>query len=79
MKPIEYRRSCIITGETSYQVQQGEPQGTHSAVGVLQIGRVVWARSCEEYAPGQQISVYAEGVGVVRVESRLLRPTSVKL
>ncbi len=77
MKPNDYRKCCIIIGDTPYQVEGGGSKGTHSATGVLKIGRVVWARLNEEHAPEQRTSVYAEGVGIVHVESRLLRPTSV--
>lgn len=77
MKPAEYRQPCTITQETPYQIEPGELKGTHSSTGVLQIGRVVWLQhNPEEHAPEHRLSCYAEGIGIVSVESRCLHPSS---
>lgn len=54
MRPIDYRKCCIIIGDTPYHVEKGESKGTHSASGVLRIGRVVWTRKYEDCAPEQR-------------------------
>ena len=74
MKPVEYSESRIVTQDTPYEVE--DLKGTHSASGTLYLGRVVWVRkSPEGQSLEQHISVYAEGVGVVKLESRFLRPS----
>ncbi len=73
MKPVEYCESRIVTEDTPYQVE--DLKGTHSDSGILHLGRVVWVRkSFEEQRPEQYISVYAEGVGLVKLQSRFIRP-----
>ena len=73
MKPAEYTESRIVICDTPYRVKN--LKGTHSDPGILQTGRVVWAKkSDEEQGPEEQITVYAEGAGLVEVEARLLRP-----
>jgi len=79
MKSNEYRKCCVITGDTPYQVGEGESQGIHSATGVLKMGRVVWAKNNEDQTPEKQTSVFAKGVGVILVQSSHLRPTSVAI
>lgn len=77
MKPIEYCESCIVTEDTPYQVEGSDLKGTHSGTGILHLGRVVWIRkSLAEQGPEQRTTAYAEGVGLVSVESRFLRPSS---
>lgn len=79
MKPNEYRKCCIITRDTHYQVGEGESQGTHTATGVLKMGGVVWAKNNEDQTPEKQTSVFARGIGVILVQSSHLRPTSVAI
>ncbi len=77
VKPVEYCESCIVTEDTPYHVEGGDLKGTHSDTGILHLGRVVWIRkNPERQGPEQQVSVYAEGVGLVSVEARFLRPSS---
>jgi len=77
VKPVEYCESCIITEDTPYQVEGSDLKGTHSGTGVLNLGRVVWTKkNPKEPGPEQHVSVYAEGVGLVSLESRFLRPST---
>ncbi len=77
MKPAEYCESCIVTEDTPYQVEGSDLKGTHAGAGVLHLGRVVWTKkNPKEPSREQRVSVYAEGVGLVSLEQRFLRPTS---
>jgi len=73
VKPAEYSESRIVTEDAPYHVE--DLKGTHSDPGMLHLGRVVWGKkSPEGQSPEQRVSVYAEGVGLVSLESRFLRP-----
>lgn len=75
MKPNEYRGCYVVTQATPYNVEEGRLKGTHSGTGILEIGRVVWIREhAEEKVSEQQTYAYAEGVGLVSLESSSLRP-----
>ena len=70
MKPNEYRESYTVTQDIPFSLQEGQTQGTHSSTGVLEIGRVVWIREhAEENTLEPQTVVYAEGVGLMSLES----------
>ncbi len=71
MKPAEYSESRIVTEDAPYHVE--DLKGTHSDPGMLHLGRVVWGKkSPEGQSPEQRVSVYAEGVGLVSLESERL-------
>ena len=61
--------------DTPYQAE--ELTGTHSSVGTLHLGRVVWMKKdLQEQTTDQRVPVYAEGVGVVLLNRRSLRLSS---
>ena len=73
MKPNEYRECYTVTHEIPYQIEEGQLKGAHPGTGILQIGRVVWIREHPEQKSSQQRTwAYAEGVGVVSLESSSL-------
>ncbi len=73
MKPADYRQGCVVQQDTPYKVEKSD-QSTHSSEGVLRIGRVVWIqRKPEEPMDQATITAYAEGVGLVSLDPKLLK------
>ncbi len=73
MKPAEYSETRIVTQDTPYRVEA--LKGTHAGSGILHLGRVVWTKkSPEEPNLERRILAYAECIGIISVEARLLRP-----
>ena len=73
MIPAEYSEERVLSQDIPYQVEG--LKGTHAANGILHLGRIVWVRKgTEEQSPDQHVSAYADGVGLVSLESRFLEP-----
>ena len=73
MIPADYTEQRVVTQDVPYHVEG--LKGTHADDGTLHLGRVVWVKKgTEAQNPDQRVSVYAEGAGLVSVESRFLRP-----
>lgn len=70
-KPHDYQEQRVIRCETQYQVQEGFPKGSQAGSGVLKTGRVVWVRNDSD-AGGGATTAFAEGIGVVAVDSQSL-------
>lgn len=74
-KPKEFRSTCITTCEIPYEVQDGALKGTHASKGILENGRVVWLKAqSEEERPDFMVPAYAEGVGIILLDSRRVAP-----
>lgn len=73
-RPEEFRRSFTVVETLPYEVQDGTKIGAHASKGVLEVGRVVWLSDRHE-AAGEDIfvSAFAEGIGVVLLDSRSLK------
>ena len=67
-KPQDYRQERVVTCATSYEVHEGAQKGPHAGSGVLNAGRVVWVKEAPEPAV-EQVSAYAEGIGVISLRS----------
>ncbi len=69
--PAEYSEPRVVIQDTPYEAEA--LKGTHADHGTLHLGRVVWVKKgTEAQSTDQRITVYAEGVGLVTLESRLL-------
>ena len=74
LKPSDYSATYFINRETQYNVQEGSSKGTHAGTGTLHVGRVVWTQQNEEQrSPGDLVSCYAEGVGIVSLNPASLQ------
>jgi hypothetical protein len=70
MKPKEYRDLYTVTRNAPYLTGEG---GTPRCGGVLNIGKAVYLQErSKEKRPGGSVSAYAEGIGVILVDSRFL-------
>ena len=73
MKPKEYRDLYTLTRNAPYQTGEGE---TPRCGGVLNIGKAVYLQEgAKEKSPSGPVSAYAEGIGVILVDSRYLMRT----
>ncbi len=75
IKPEGYRHCCIVVQNTPYQIENREHNGMPPEGGVLPMGTVVWVK--QRHAQGADLRVlgYAEGIGIISVEPRYLRPS----
>ncbi|MGI4830577.1 MAG: hypothetical protein ACRYFU_20620 [Janthinobacterium lividum] len=71
-KPQEYRQQRIVSHETQYRADEHLPHGPQAASGVLATGRVVWVRDGAKLPPESVVSAYAEGIGIVALDSQSL-------
>lgn len=73
MRPENYRQACTVLSDIHYEVQPGAPKGTHASSGILHKGRVVWIQKKPEESKAESVvSAYAEGVGIISLDPRLL-------
>jgi hypothetical protein len=73
MKPKEYRDLYTLTRNAPYLTGEG---GAPKCGGVLNIGRAVYLREgAKEKKPSGPVSAYAEGIGIILIDSRLLMRT----
>jgi hypothetical protein len=73
MKPKEYRDPYTLTRNAPYLTGEG---GTPRCGGVLNIGRAVYLQEgTKEKRLSGPVSAYAEGIGVILVDSRFLMRT----
>jgi hypothetical protein len=73
MKPKEYRELYTLTRNAPYLTGEG---GTPRCGGVLNIGKAVYLQEgAKEKKPSGPVSVYADGIGVILVDSRFLMRT----
>ncbi|MDP9051148.1 MAG: hypothetical protein M3O31_10600 [Acidobacteriota bacterium] len=74
-KPQDFKEESVIHRDTPYKADDRFPKGPQCESGVLTVGRVVWTEEAIETSESDQtIMAFAEGVGVVSVETRNLRP-----
>jgi len=72
-KPDDFRHMYMTVGNMPYEVVEGTPKGSQNAKGSLGIGRVIWLRTTlEEITLGSRVPGYAEGIGIITVDSRML-------
>ena len=72
-KPAEYGEQRIIRNDTTYQVNEQHGKGPQAGSGVLTTGRVVWIENARDLQQNQPtIQAFAEGIGVVSVNTRSL-------
>jgi hypothetical protein len=73
MKPKEYRDLYTLTRNAPYLTGEA---GTPRCGGVLNIGKAVYLKQgAKEKRSSGPVSAYAEGIGVIVVDSRFLMPT----
>jgi hypothetical protein len=73
MKPKEYRDLYTLTRNAPYLTGEG---GTPRCGGVLNIGKAVYLQEgAKEKRSSGPVSAYAEGIGVIQVDSRFLLRT----
>ena len=73
-KPQELRVQRVLASQTEYQVTDTSRKGPQTGSGILAAGRVVWIQ--EAFGPESQqgsVPAYAEGIGVVSLDTRCLR------
>ncbi len=73
-KPPDFKIEYALTQSVPYECADLGKKGTHASKGILHTGRVVWLR--DDAAEGdsqQQVSVYADGIGMVSLERRFIR------
>ena len=69
-KPNDFRETYILAADVPYRVADPISHGTHAGEGTLHRGRVVWLRNEAPPREAQtQIPVFAEGVGLVLLDS----------
>ena len=71
MKPKEYRDPYTLTRNAPYLTGEA---GTSGCGGVLNVGKAVYLKHGVKKSNGP-VSAYAEGIGVIRVDSRFLMQT----
>ena len=72
-KPQEFQQQTTIQQETPYQIDPRYPKGPQASSGVLGAGRVVWTSKDEAASEQGEATAFADGIGVVSVESASLR------
>jgi hypothetical protein len=73
MKPKEYRELYTLTRNAPYLTGEG---ATPRCGGVLNIGKAVYLQEgAKEKRPSGSVSAYADGIGVILVDSRFLMRT----
>lgn len=72
-KPQEYREQRIVSHDTQYRADERLAHGPQAASGVLTTGRVVWVKRAADLPQEQSVvSAYAEGIGIVALDSQSL-------
>jgi hypothetical protein len=72
-KPEEFRHTCIVKHDVEYRVEESDPKGPYAAQGVLHVGRVVWLKSQPaEILAGAVVTCFAEGIGLIEINSSVL-------
>jgi hypothetical protein len=72
-KPDDVRHTYTTASTMHYEVVEGTPQGSQNSKGSLELGRVIWLRTTlEETTSDHMVPGYAEGIGIITVDSRLL-------
>jgi hypothetical protein len=73
MKPKEYRDLYTLTRNAPYLTGEG---GTPRCGGVLNLGKAVFLQEgAKEKRSSGLVSAYADGIGVIQVDSRFLMRT----
>jgi hypothetical protein len=73
-----YRETCTVTHNVPYRVEKGSLKGARSSAGILSPGRVVWIQKPLEKGTLEHcVPAYAEGIGIISVDSRFLVPSRV--
>jgi hypothetical protein len=73
-KPDDFRHTYTTTGTMPYEVVEGTAKGSQNSKGSLGLGRVIWLRATLEEATSEHmVPAYAEGIGIITVDSRMLR------
>lgn len=73
MKPSQYRETYTLARNAPYQIDDEAYKGTPWNGGVLNIGRVVFLnKQAAEKKPIGSVSAYADGIGVISLDSRFL-------
>jgi hypothetical protein len=73
LKPSDYRETYVVSQDLSFCAIQLSIEGTSQRQGTLHTGQMVSLQAtCPATASDAQVSVYAEGLGLVRINSRWL-------
>jgi hypothetical protein len=73
MKQKEYRETYSLTQNAPYQIDDDAYKRTPWSGGVLSAGRVVYLyQQAGDEKPDGSVSAYAEGIGVISLDSRFL-------
>ena len=72
-KPENWTEQCIVSEDTPYTgAEKVSQDNTHSGDGMLQSGRVVW-KQVSDGSAGGLVTVYADGIGLVSINSSALK------
>ena len=72
-KPDDFRYTYTTASTMPYEVVEGSAQGSQNSKGSLGLGRVIWLRTTlEEFTSKYMVQGYAEGIGIITVDSRML-------
>lgn len=69
-RPQDYDELRVTVRNMTYQCEDENFNGMHTAGGVLSKGQMVWIRKSPAFA--YKISAYVEGVGLVIIDPRFL-------
>ena len=73
VRPEEYRNSYVLRNSIPYEIANGAVRGAVSSSGTFDMGRVLWFKHELADGPMDELRMaYAEGVGLVAVDRRLL-------
>jgi hypothetical protein len=72
MKQKEYRETYSLAQNAPHQIDDDASEGTPWSGGVLNAGRVVLDQQAGDKRPNGSVSAYAEGIGVISLDSRFL-------
>ena len=73
-KPDNFRHPYTTASILPYEVVEGTAKGSQNSKGSLGLGRVIWLRTTlEEVTSDHMVTAYAEGIGIITVDSRMLR------
>ena len=72
-KPDQFQEAYVSTRDLPYEMSEGPESSTYTNGGVLGRGKIVWMeRPSVEHARSQEVAVFAEDLGIIFLNPRLL-------
>ena len=73
-RPPNFKTAYTLTQSVPYECADESKKRTHASKGILHPGRLVWLRGdAAEGDSQQQVSAYADGIGMVLLERRFIK------